>query len=165
MVTKLFSVLEKDESSLSIEQMYSNERQLCLNVHVKENINVYAKHMFYDSLFNSSCYLSSNNNLNKLYFCLDWNYLSDSNWDVDKLFDVIIQKQILNANVEIYNNTLLLISDLYDLIKLMNFIESIDVGHNFIYEVEKIKVNPLINRVKNYNLNKEYFKIIISNND
>ena len=76
-----------------------------------------------------------------------------------------IQEQILNANVEIYNNTLLLISDLYDLIKLMNFIESIDVGHNFIYEVEKIKVNPLINRVKNYNLNKEYFKIIISNND
>ena len=57
MVTKLFSVLEKDESSLSIEQMYSNERQLCLSVHVKENINVYAKHMFFSDV--KYCYVGS----------------------------------------------------------------------------------------------------------
>ena len=121
--------------------------------------------MLYDSLLQTPIYISSVNDINKLYFYFNWGYYDDSKWNIDRLFNKLISKNVIDAEIEIYNDKILFISDLNNLAKLFNLLGTLELSHKFIYEVERIKVNPLINRVKNYNFNKEYFKVIINNYD
>ena len=132
--------IKNDEDRFVIVKDISN----CYNLNIEQSN--------YDSLLNTTSYISVKGDRKKIHFIFNWHTQSGDQWNVRKLYDILRKSEALTNNVELFDEKIIMVSRYDEMINLFNTLKSLNVLYMYNYNIELLETKKS---------NNNYYKILI----
>ena len=127
---------------------------------VTNNVNLelmYENQLFLDEKLKVNTFIESYNDNGKIYIKHNWFFQLSDIWDLQYLYEKLVNSSYLNLQLEVVKDKIILVSSYGDLINVFNFMKVNEVDHMFDYDISFIEQNE-VDKTR-------YYKVIIKKYD